>query len=279
HEVGAVDAIIDVAASMVAMKELCITSVASSPVATGTGLVETAHGQMPLPAPAVAELLTGVPIYSTTLQNELATPTGAAILVSCATSFGELPLFQLAGIGYGAGSRELPIPNVLRVFLGTTVQRQEEIMVIESTLDTADGESLAYLMEKLLDAGALDAWFTPVYMKKGRPGVTLTALTLPGLETKAADVIFSEGLTLGVRIEKKLRVVARREIVDVQTSLGPVKVKVARYNQSIISIRPEFEDCRKIARDGNLPLAEARKRLTEEAAALLGFEQRPPADR
>ncbi|MCL5291035.1 MAG: nickel pincer cofactor biosynthesis protein LarC [Actinobacteria bacterium] len=271
HEVGATDAIVDVVSASVALKALGIEEVRSSPVATGFGVVKTEHGLIPLPAPAVAEILVGAPLYSANVQAELVTPTGAAILASATTSFGEMPMVELEGVGYGAGARELDLPNVLRVFLGKLVSPLEEVSLVETTLDTADGELLSFMMERLFEAGAVDAWFTPVYMKKGRPGVIVSALTSSGKEEALASAMLDEGSTLGVRYSRSRRIVAQREVIMVKTAWGDARVKAGRYRGKIISTRPEFDDCRAIALKSGLPLDRVRRLVTDEARKSLGL--------
>ena len=272
HEVGAADAIVDVVSACIALKSLKIEEVVASPIATGFGLAKSEHGLVPLPAPAAAEMLVGVPCYSGNVQSELVTPTGAAILTSIADSYGEMPTMVLEGVGYGAGSRELDFPNVLRVFVGKRASPTEDVVLVETTVDSADGELLSHVMDRLFEAGALDAWFSPVFMKKGRPGVALTALARPGQEEDLGSVLLREGLTLGVRYSMRRRLTAEREIVDVKTAWGKIEVKVARYGGVIVSVRPEHESCRQVSLKSGLPLIEVRRLATEEARRLLYSE-------
>jgi pyridinium-3,5-bisthiocarboxylic acid mononucleotide nickel chelatase len=256
HEVGALDSIIDIVSSAMAIELLGIEKIYSSPVATGTGMVKTEHGMLPVPAPATAELLLGVPIYSSNINNELTTPTGAAILTNYAIFTDEIPGMQLTATGYGAGERELKIPNVLRVLLGEeNCVADETAILIETNLDDISPEILGYVMDRLLGLGALDAWFTPIQMKKNRPASMLSVLILPEHEKTVMNLIFSETSTLGLRISRQARKIADRKWITVSTRHGKVKVKVGKYEGAVVSISPEFEDCKKIALENDLPLS------------------------
>jgi uncharacterized protein (TIGR00299 family) protein len=231
HEVGAVDSIVDIVSSAIALELLKIERVYSSPIATGTGMVKTEHGMLPIPAPATAELLAGVPIYSSKIAFELTTPTGAAILTNYAIFAEGLPQITLSAIGYGAGERELEIPNVLRVMLGEekvdeeTAGGSDFVVLIETNLDNTSPEILGYTMEKLLELGAFDVWFTPIQMKKNRPAIMLSVLAPIGVEDILLDTIFMETSTLGVRITRQARKTAKRELITVTTPLGNIRVK------------------------------------------------------
>lgn len=265
HEVGAADAIIDVVAACTGLELLGIVEATASPVATGSGFAQTAHGPLPIPAPAAAELLAGAPIYAGNERAELATPTGAALLTTTATAFGGMPALRLQKIGYGAGKRELATPNLFRIFLGEKVEAAADVVLVEANIDSVDAETLAFLTERLFSAGALDAWLMPIQMKKGRPGTTVSALASPGNEERLGALLIQEGATLGARFTRHQRLVADREIVVLESEWGPVSIKVARQSGRIISVRPEFEDCRRIAIANNLPLARVRERLIEAA--------------
>lgn len=266
HEVGATDAIIDVIAAVTGLDYLGIEKVYASPIATGTGTVITAHGTLPVPAPATLEILTGVPIYGTQIRAELATPTGAAILAHYATFVTEMPVMRPEKTGYGAGTRDLEIPNVLRVIVGElAVESDELVMLIETNIDDASAEVLGYTMEALLELGALDVWFTPIQMKKNRPGVMLSALVANGLEQAAIDTIITETGTLGVRISKHSRVVAERELLEVETAFGSIRVKIGRHKGRVTSVAPEFNDCRAAAQAHAVPLKEVFAAATEAA--------------
>ncbi|MDI6816413.1 MAG: nickel pincer cofactor biosynthesis protein LarC [Actinomycetota bacterium] len=257
HEVGATDAIIDVIAAVTGLGYLGFEKIYASPIATGTGTVVTAHGVLPVPAPATLEILAGAPIYSTQIHAELATPTGAAILAHYATFVAEMPAVRPEKTGYGAGMRDLEIPNVLRVIVGELAAESDEtVTLIETNIDDASAEVLGYTMETLLAQGALDVWFTPIQMKKNRPGVMLSVLVADALTEAAIDTILSETGTLGLRISKHSRVVAERELLDADTAFGSIRVKIGRHKGRITSVAPEFDDCRAAAQAHAVPLKE-----------------------
>ena len=271
HEVGATDAIIDVIAAVTGLRYLGFDKVYASPIATGTGTVVTAHGILPVPAPATLEILTGVPIYSTQIRAELATPTGAAILAHYATFTEKMPVMRPEKTGYGAGTRDLEIPNVLRVIVGEALigdgnlAGHEAAVLIETNIDDTSGEVLGYTMEALLELGALDVWFTPIQMKKNRPAVMLSVLVPTHLEQAAIDTIIAETGTLGVRISKHARVVAERKLLEVDTAFGRVRVKIGRHKGRVTSVAPEFDDCRASAQAHAVPLKEVFAAAREAA--------------
>lgn len=268
HEVGAIDSIVDVVASVIGITYLGIEKIYSSPVATGMGMVKTEHGMLPVPAPATLEILSGAPVYSSGIAAELTTPTGAAILMQYATFTSEMPPLVLEKTGYGAGTRELEIPNVLRVMLGQEAGAEtEEVVLIETNIDDVSPEVLGYTMDALFELGALDVWFTPIEMKKSRPAVALSALVPMGHEEQAVDTIITETATLGLRVSKQVRRVAEREIISVNTPLGRIRAKVGTYKGRIISIAPEYDDCSKIAASSGTPLREVYD-LTRKAAII-----------
>ncbi len=265
HEVGAVDSIVDVVSSVIGINYFGIEQVYSSPVATGMGMAKTEHGLLPLPAPATLDILEGAPIYSSSIPTELTTPTGAAILKQYASFVGEVPQMRLERTGYGAGMRDLEIPNVLPVMLGEVEEETENVVLIETNIDDISAEVLGYTMESLLELGALDVWFTPIEMKKNRPGVALSVLVPVGHEEEIIDKIFSETSTLGLRVSKQSRRVAEREIISVDTPLGRINTKVGKYKGKIISVAPEYDDVSKIAMQKRRPLREIYD-LAKEAA-------------
>lgn len=257
HEVGAVDSIVDVVSSVIGIAELGIQKIYSSSVATGIGMAKTEHGLLPLPAPATLEILAGAPIYSSGVTAELATPTGAAILMQYATFTEEIPKMKLLRTGYGAGARELEIPNVLSVLIGEQAEEvYEEVTLIETNIDDISAEILGYTMESLLELGALDVWFTPIEMKKNRPAILLSVLVSSSYSEQFIDKIFTETSTLGVRVSRQSRVVAEREIIQADTPLGRIRVKVGKYKGKIISVAPEYDDCRKIAAQADIAIRE-----------------------
>ena len=262
HEVGAVDAIVDIVGACIAIDVLGIQELVASPINVGSGRVTAAHGSLPVPAPATAELLRGIPVYSSGIEAELATPTGAAIVSTLAASFGPLPAMKIERIGYGAGGRDLPgHPNLLRLLLGTRNSGlgtrgsgSDEVVVIETSIDDMSPEIYGYLVERALEAGALDISCTPIQMKKNRPGLDIRALARPDQAEALADLIFAETTTLGLRISTAERRVLDRELVNVETEYGPIRVKVGRRNGKVLNVAPEFEDCRRVAAERSIPL-------------------------
>ena len=262
HEVGAVDAIVDIVGACIALEMLGVEELVASPVNLGSGRVTAAHGSLPVPAPATAELLRGIPVYSSGIEAELATPSGAAIISTLATSFGPLPAMKIDHIGYGAGGRDLPgHPNLLRLLVGTRDSGLgawgsacDEVVVIETSVDDMSPQIYGYLVERALEAGALDISCMPVQMKKNRPGLDIRVLARPGRAEALADLIFAETTTLGLRISTAQRRVLDREIVSVETEYGLIRVKVGRRNGKVLNVAPEFEDCRQVAAERRVPL-------------------------
>jgi len=261
HEVGAVDAIIDIVGAAIGFELLGIDEFACSPLDVGTGNVKTAHGMLPVPAPATAELLRGSPTYSSGIAKELVTPTGAAIATTLATRFDEMPAINLQTIGYGAGSADLAErPNVLRLLVGDAVGMEKgerwdvPVTVIEANLDDMNPQIYGYFVEQALAAGALDVFSTPVQMKKNRPGILVTLMCESASVNKLIDLIFRETTTIGVRTHEVRRRTLEREIVPVATPLGEVRMKVSRMNGTMLNATPEYEDCRQIAAQKGVPL-------------------------
>ena len=260
HEVGAVDAIVDIVGACIGFESLGIQKFACSPLNVGGGTAKMAHGILPVPAPATAKLLQGKPTYSNGVQKELVTPTGAAIVATLCDSFGPQPPMSVSAIGYGAGSADLEgQPNVLRIMLGESAEKavpgfDEEISVIEANLDDMNPQIYGYFLEKALSAGALDVYTTPVQMKKNRPGTLLTLLCKPSDTQSLMSLIFAETTTFGARAYSAQRRTLPRESVSVRTKFGDVRVKLSRVNGSIRHIAPEYEDCRKLATEKNVPL-------------------------
>ena len=261
HEIGAIDTIIDVAGAVIGLKKLGIKKIYCSKLNVGTGFVDFSHGRFPVPAPATAEILKDVPVYNNDIEAELVTPTGAAIITSLAEKFGQMPAIKVEKIGYGAGSKDLEQPNVLRVFLGEADEMQNEIInVIETNIDNMNPEIYPYVIEKLIENGALDAYLTNIIMKKGRPAIKLTVLAELKDTDKLCNIIFDEATTLGVRIYPAAKKKLDREIKKVKTKYGNVKLKVSKLNNEIKNITPEYEDCVKIAKKYKIPL----KKVYEE---------------
>lgn len=282
HEVGAVDSIVDVVGAAVAWTDLGIDKAYASPVPTGTGWVDIAHGRVAIPAPATAELLTGVPIAPCSITKEMTTPTGIGILRTLVESYGPMPSLQVSRIGYGAGTRDLEDrPNLLRVLVGESVagkpQRHakrsdaESVLVLETNLDDMSGEAIGYAVERLWDAGALDVFLTPIQMKKGRPATLLTVLSRPEDRVALERVLFEHTLTLGVRWRIQSRTVLPRAAVDVDTPWGVVPGKVSRMPDGRVDFSPEYEACREIALEEGLRLAD----VMDEVRQCFVSEQEP----
>jgi pyridinium-3,5-bisthiocarboxylic acid mononucleotide nickel chelatase len=260
HEVGAVDAIVDVVGACIAFDALGIEKFACSPLNVGGGTAKMSHGVLPVPAPATAKLLQGKPTYSNGVQRELVTPTGAAIVSTLCDTFGPQPQMTVSAIGYGAGSMELEgQPNVVRIMIGEVAGKiitgfDEEISVIEANLDDMNPQIYGYFLEKALAAGALDVYTTPVQMKKNRPGTLLTLLCKPQDTNSLMSLVFAETTTFGARTYRAQRRTLPRESVNVHTQFGDVRVKLSRVNGRILHVAPEFDDCRKLAVEKNVPL-------------------------
>ena len=272
HEVGAVDAIVDIVGATIGFAALGIESFFCSALNVGGGTAKMAHGVLPVPAPATARLLLGRPTYSTGLERELVTPTGAAIVAAVSEHFGPQPAMVVSAIGYGAGTTDLGAqPNVLRLMIGEVAANQVEghggtIRVLEANVDDMSPQIFGYLLDKALAAGALDVFSAPVQMKKSRPGMLLTILCKPDDESKFREMLFAETTTIGVRSHLVERYALAREYVSVSTRFGEVRVKVARANGRVRRVSPEFDDCRKLAEEKNVPLHEVMEQ------ALLSYE-------
>jgi hypothetical protein len=304
HEVGAVDSIVDVVCGVLALDWLGADRIVASPLNTGRGTVETAHGTLPVPAPATARLVAGVPVYAEGPDVELLTPTGALLVTGHAAAYGPLPPMRLDRVGYGAGDRDLPgRPNVLRLFLGDAAEEAvaggaadaadlagaaggagdawmggapggagetARLAVIECEIDDLNPQILGSLLGRLLEAGALDAYYTPVQMKKCRPGTLVTVLAPPARREAVAALLFRETTTLGVRYHEVWREALAREIVTVDTPWGAVRTKVARRGGAIVNAMPEFDDCERLARERGIPVKDVH-------AAALGAWSRAAA--
>lgn len=273
HEVGAADAIVDIVCACAGLEALGVEQVTCSPIPTGNGTVTCEHGVMPVPAPATAQLLRGVPIASCDEYRELTTPTGAALMTTLATQFGPLPELAIRSIGCGAGSREGETrPNLLRLILGDAVESDiadcDLVTVLETQLDDATGQTVAHACERLLEAGALDAYITPIIMKKGRPGQLLTALARPADVDALEAVIFAETGTFGVRRHDARRSKLQREFETVSTRYGGIRVKVGRRGGKIIRAWPEYDDCAAAAAKTGAALHEIQREALNEWARL-----------
>jgi hypothetical protein len=277
HEVGAVDSIVDIVGAAAGFDQLGIEEFFCSALNVGGGRVQTQHGSLPVPAPATAELLRGAPTYSTGIQRELVTPTGAAIVATVTSRFGPQPQMTVAAVGLGAGSAELAEqPNVLRLFIGEAAARrddaglEEDIAVLEANLDDMSPQIYGFFAERALEAGALDVFSVPVQMKKNRPGQLITVLCNPADQEKFSDLLFRETTTLGVRQSIVKRRTLQRESLTVQTSLGSIRMKVARLHGHILNFAPEYEDCQKVAAERGVPLKRVLAEATFEFQKLNG---------
>jgi len=282
HEVGAVDAIIDIVGACIGLELLGVEEVLASPLNVGTGFVKAAHGILPVPAPATVELLKGIPIYSNQIEGELVTPTGAAVLSTLGKRFGALPSFEIENIGYGAGTRDTPgAANVLRVFKGELSSRSDfagevhgaqKVTVIEANIDDMNPQIYSYLHERLQKLGVLDVFVCPVQMKKNRPGFLLTVVTDPETLDTIADAIFRETTTIGIRYYEARRQVLDRDIVPIEIEYGSIRVKVSRREGRILNFSPEYEDCRVAADEHGVPVKLIQARVTQEFMSRYGHE-------
>jgi uncharacterized protein (TIGR00299 family) protein len=261
HEVGALDSIIDIVGAVHGMAWLQATEIVSSPLNVGSGTVRCAHGEFPVPAPATARLLKGVPVYAGPVPGELVTPTGALLISSYAQRYGPLPAMRLESIGYGAGDREVnDHPNVLRILVGETAAaaRAEHITVLECEIDDMNPQLFGPLMDRLYAAGALEVFYGPVHMKKNRPGTLVTVLSPPDLRDRISGVLFAETTTIGVRYQDVQRECLEREIHSVETSVGPIRFKIARRDGRVVNASPEFDDCARAAAEHRMALKDVQ---------------------
>jgi uncharacterized protein (TIGR00299 family) protein len=274
HEVGAVDAMVDIVCAAVGAQELGVDEWVCSPLNVGGGTVKCAHGTFPVPAPATVELLQGTPIYSSGLNLELVTPTGAAIVRTLAHRFGSFPEMLVHRAGYGAGTRDVPgHANVLRLTIGEAVAQkpahgsQETISVLEANLDDLNPQVFGYVLHRLLEEGALDVFGAPVQMKKNRPGMLLTVLCRPEDSSRLSQVVFTETTTLGIRRREESREILDRRWITVETRWGTVHMKVASINGTVTNYAPEYEDCRQIATEHRVALKEVMQEATRQYLA------------
>ena len=272
HEVGTLDSIVDVVGTVFAVEALKVDRIVASPLNVGGGMVRTSHGLYPVPAPATVRLLEGAPIYARSDAGELVTPTGALLVTGLADAFGPVPAMRLDGVGYGAGARNPhDTPNVLRVLIGQAEAGTEldAVAVIEAEIDDMNPQIFGTLMEQLLEAGALDVYYTPIQMKKNRPGTLLTVLARPGDRESLTSAIFRETTTIGVRHHMVMREGLARAHVSVETELGPVRIKMANRGGQLMNASPEFSDCVRIA------TATGRALKDVQALAMRAFLDRP----
>jgi pyridinium-3,5-bisthiocarboxylic acid mononucleotide nickel chelatase len=275
HEVGAVDAIVDITGACIGLARLGVEAVHCSALPIGGGLVDSAHGRIPIPAPGTAELLRGMALVDTGVRRELVTPTGAAILSTLARSSGSMPAMTVDTIGYGAGTIDLPTPNVIRLFVGearavpAVGSELETICQIETTVDDMSPQLWEPVIETLFEAGALDVYLAPVIMKRSRPGVGLTALCEPARVPELTRTLLEASTTIGVRWTTYQRRRLPREMVSLGTAHGPISFKVSRLDGRVVTVTPEFEEVRRIARDKGLPVREVLECARAEGRRLL----------
>lgn len=276
HELGSPDTLVDIVGTVAGLRLLGVEELYSSPLPAGSGLVQSAHGALPVPAPAALQIMVraGAPLSSAEWQGEVTTPTGAAIVTTLAKF--ERPPMRLAGLGYGAGSRDpKDRPNVLRLWLGERAGARGAMLLLETNVDDMTGEVLGYVQERLFSAGAADVWFTPIQMKKNRPAVKLSVLCPVDSEGEIVALLLEETSTLGVRAVDVRRHEAQRETVEFASSLGPAVVKVKRVGARVAQAAPEYEACRRLAQETGLPLIEVYRIVQAEALAEMEKRGRP----
>ena len=280
HEVGGLDSIIDITSAVVGMRILGIKEIYSSVLPLGNGFVKCAHGNIPVPAPATLEILKDIPVYSSGIKSEMVTPTGAGIISSFAKNFGEMPLMKVERIGYGAGEKEFTIPNLLRVSIGEKILRDEnlkdgyvsdEAVLIETNIDDMNPEFYDYIMEQLFFQGALDVFLTPIQMKKNRPAHMLSIIVYEQNLKEILEVLFSEATTLGVRIREVKRLRLAQQNFIAETKYGKINVKIGMFKGEIKNIAPEYEDCKKIAKQYKIPLKEVYEEARRAARNKFGL--------
>ncbi len=273
HEIGGLDSLVDIVGAVWGVEQLQIEKVYVSPVNVGSGLVKCEHGILPVPAPATLALMEGKPIYSSGIERELLTPTGAALLAFLGSEFGSLPRMRIEKVGYGAGKDDLAQPNLLRLMIGRLedLSENERVMIIETNIDDMNPQFYEYVMDKLLGMGALEVFLTPLLMKKNRPATLLTILSSPDHLSPIIDFLMKETTTIGVRWREETRCCAARQVISLETKYGPLRFKLASWKGEPINLSPEYEDCKKLALTQNVPL----KQIYEEAkkVALL-FQKR-----
>ena len=272
HEVGAMDAIIDVVGACVGFEMLGIGNFACSKIHVGSGFAKMAHGTFPVPPPAVAELLNNVPIYSTEIEGELITPTGAAIIATVCQKFGNIPEMIIEKTAYGAGTREYKdFPNVLRLMLGevsglkSQISTSSSLLLLETNIDDLSPQILGFVMERAFELGALDCWFTPIQMKKNRPATMVSILCDEDKKDILSELLYTETSTLGIRTNEIERNCLKRESQKVKTEFGEVNVKIALYKGKIVNIKPEYEQIRQISLNSGISLQEVEKKVLSES--------------
>jgi len=272
HEIGAVDTIVDIVGSLVGLKSLKIERIFSSPLPLGKGEVETSHGKIPLPAPATMKLLEGCKVYGKAIEEELVTPTGAALISSLAEGFIDFPAMKILKVGYGAGTKELPMPNVLRLVVGELEEKEKKseppTFIISANIDDSTPEVMGFLFERLFEMGALDVWQHPILMKKNRLATELSVLCYNDVMEKIIDCVFSETTTNGLRISEVKRSILDRKIVEVKVLDETIRVKVSFDGKKVLTVSPEYEDCRLVALKKGMSLRKVFEMVQQKASEI-----------
>lgn len=261
HEVGSVDAIVDIVGACICLDLLGVGKTYASPMPTFQGTVQIAHGTFPLPAPATSEILKDVPWRQLGIEGEIVTPTGAAIAATLSEGFGAMPAMTVESIGYGAGTKDFGMPNVLRVMIGESDPHSgehEDVTVVETNIDDISPQIYEVVMERLFAAGALDVYLTPIQMKKSRPAVLLSVICAPGDISAMSDILFEETSTIGLRIDTRKRICLPREFVKVDTKYGQITMKIARRAGEVVNVQPEYETCKAAAAEHSVPVKMVR---------------------
>ncbi len=272
HEVGAIDSIIDIVGSVIGLKHLGIEKIYFSPIPTGHGYTNCEHGTFPIPAPATAELLKEHLLKFVDIEKELTTPTGAAILTTLGEGLPTNPEMRVLQIGYGAGSNNNPsVPNLLRIFIGESIvtPASDEMWVVETNLDNVSGEIVGYTMDKLFEAGAVDVYFTSVQMKKGRPGIIISAIVAEPNLSSVELALFNQTTTFGIRKYKVVRSILIREYKEIESRFGKIRIKIGKLNGDIKSLSPEYEDCKRIAEEQGVPLKQIYSIISKDMDTMI----------
>ena len=270
HELGGLDSIVDIVGSVWGLGQIGADEIHVSRINVGGGFVKCEHGILPVPAPATLALMEGRPVYSTGIDKELLTPTGAAILTSMGSAFGQMPSMKVEKVGYGAGRSDLPHPNLLRLIIGasTTISGREKVAVVETNIDDMNPQFYDYAMDRLLEMGVLDVFLTPVLMKKNRPATLLTVICVPERLPSVIEFLLKETTTLGLRWREEERAKTDREISTVRTKYGKVRFKLARWEGRVVNLAPEYDDCKKLALQKGVSLKEVFEEARRKAASL-----------
>jgi hypothetical protein len=267
HELGGLDSIVDIVGAVWGIRQMGIEKIYVSRVNVGAGFVKCEHGILPVPAPATLSLMEGRPIYSSGVERELLTPTGAALLTTLGSEFGSMPVINVERIGYGAGRDDLPHPNLLRLIIGASApaSSKERVIVVETNIDDMNPQMYDYVMERLLATEVLEIFITPILMKKNRPGHLLTVICPSEKLPTVTKFLLTETTTLGLRWHEEERAKAEREMVSLQTKYGRIRFKLARWEGKVINLSPEYEDCKRLATEKGIPLKEVFEEAREEA--------------